>query len=287
MTPSPSFLQILAAIGYLVSSVCYGAGTVRTTDTPRRDLLSTGLIAAIIGVLLHTLAIGAKCAQTHHTPFIDSPDSISAVGWACAIVFLSLQLCPVRDRMIALGAFAMPVACLCVITGSILRLNQPAHFYATTSNSRLLDSSLVSLHVLAIVFAFGFLALAVGCALLYLVQDRLLKRKIVSQLLFWRMPSLTTIDNLAFTLVSLAFPLLTIGLAAGIIRAVTEGRAFAVWSVEPQTLASVVTWLIYGAYLWLHAGLSWRGPRANSLLIAGLAAALVTFVMPGTLHKFV
>jgi ABC-type uncharacterized transport system permease subunit len=232
MTISPAFLQVLAALGYLISSVCYGAGSVRNSDTPRRDLLTAGLISAIVGVVIHTFAIGVRCAQTHHTPFMNPPDTFSAVGWTCAIAYLILQICPVRDRTIALGAVSMPVAFLCVLTGSAIRLASPSEFYPNSVNSKLLDNSLVSLHVLAILFAYGFLAIAVGCALLYIIQDRLLKKKMMSQLLFWRMPSLATIDNLAFTMVSLAFPLLSIGLIAGIIRAVSEGHAFEVWSTD-------------------------------------------------------
>jgi ABC-type uncharacterized transport system permease subunit len=86
--------------------------------------------------------------------------------------------------------------------------------------------------------------------------------------------------------VSLAFPLLTIGILAGVIRAVTEHRAFASWSLEPHTLASVVTWAVYGAYLWLHAGLSWRGPKANYLIGLGIVAAVCTYFAPSTIHRF-
>ncbi len=86
---------------------------------------------------------------------------------------------------------------------------------------------------------------------------------------------------------SLAFPLLTVGILAGIIRAVAEQkRVYRIGAIEPHTLASVVTWAIYGGYLWLHTALAWRGPRANSLLIAGIIAALLTYIVPSRLHQF-
>ena len=119
-------LLLLAALAYLISAVLYGAGTVRTAQHPRRDLLRAGLLAAILGVLLHTAAIGARCAKTRIAPFVSPPDAMSAVGWAVALAFLALQLCPLRERLAAFGAVAMPLAFLCVFSGSAMRQATPA-----------------------------------------------------------------------------------------------------------------------------------------------------------------
>ena len=284
--PFAGVLLLAAALFYLIASVYYGAGTVRPDASQRKRMLAFGLASAVIGAVAHTAAIGARCIETHSPPLINAPDTLSATGWAITLAFLLLQLTAVRERTAALGAVGMPLAFLAVFTGSALRLGQASGSGAVQPLSHGLDGNLVSLHVLAIIFAFGLLTLAVGCAALYLVEDGLLKRKSVAQLLFWRLPPLTTIDNLAFMLVSLAFPLLTVGILAGIIRAVAERNAFTNWGFEPHTLASVVTWGIYGGYLWVHTALAWRGPRANSLLIVGLVAALLTYLVPSRLHQF-
>ena len=42
----------------------------------------------------------------------------------------------------------------------------------------------------------------------------------------------------------------------------------------------------YGLYLGLHAVAQWRGPRANYLLLGGLLAALVTYFIPTSAHRF-
>ena len=90
---------------------------------------------------------------------------------------------------------------------------------------------------------------------------------------------------MAFTLVAFAFPLLTVGLAAGAIAAVTGGP-HGHWLADQKVLASVVTWLVYGLYLALHVAAHWRGPRANYLLLGGLLAALVTYFVPTQFHQF-
>ena len=278
----PGLLTFFTALAYLVSSAFYGAGTVRSGDEPNRSLLRAGFAAAMVGGLLQVAAIGARCVQTNMAPFVTAPDTLSAVGLVIVIVLVLLQFCPVGEKLIAIGALGMPLAFLCVFAGSALQQSTRA----SSLNARVLNDNLVNLHVLAIVFAFGFIALAFGCAALYIFEDRMLKRKSVARLLKWRLPPLTTIDKLAFFLISLAFPLLTIGILAGVVRAVADHRAFLSWSLEPHTLASVVTWAVYGAYLWLHAGMDWRGPKANYLIGVGVLAALVTYFLPSTLHRF-
>ena len=271
-------LQIAAALGYLVAGVGYGAGLLLRQPTPYR----AGRIAAWAAVVLHTLAIGVHCARTRQTPFTTPAETLSAGAWAVALAYLVLELFA-RPKPLALGALALPAAFLCLFTGAVL--HQAAPTAALTSHARLLDSRLVSLHVVAILFAFGLLVLAFGCAALYLAQHRMLKRKRVLGGLFGKLPPLTSLEQLGFALVAFAFPLLTVGLLSGVIRAATGGLHPG-WGGDPKILASGITWLVYGIYLALHGLAHWRGPRANYLLLGGLLAALATYFVPTTTHRF-
>ena len=124
-------------------------------------------------VALHTVAIGVHCARTHQTPFTTPAETLSASAWAIALVYLALELL-LKPKPTALGAVALPAAFLCLFAGAFLHSAQPA---ALTPATPLLNSRLISLHILAILFAFGLLVLAFGCAALYLAQHRMLKRK--------------------------------------------------------------------------------------------------------------
>lgn len=279
---NPGLLLILAAVGYLIAGVLYGSQLLRAKLSPGYDPIAAGRIAGVVGLVLHTAAIGVHCAATHHAPFTVPAEALSATGWAIALIYLGLELVLWKNPPIAIGAIAFPAAFLFVFAGSAFRLAEPFG----SRESRVLDSNLVSLHVLAIVFAFGLLVLAVCCALLYLLEHRLLKKKKLGSALFSHLPPLNTVDHVAFSAVALAFPLLTIGILAGIIRAVTAGVPFGIWSGDIHTIAAGVTWAFYGAYLLAHASAGWRGLRANYLLLAGLAMALVTYIAPSTLHPF-
>ena len=270
-----STLLITAAIGYLLASAAYGAHLFL-----REQILAVmGRCAALVAVALHTVAIGVHCIQTHQTPLTTPSDSLSASAWAIALAYLTLEFLR-KPPLYALGAVALPAAFLCLFAGAFLR---PAG-RSTAAAQPLLNSNLISLHILAILFAFGLLVLAFGCAALYLLQHRMLKRKRVHGGLFGKLPPLSSLDELAFTLVAFAFPLLTVGLAAGFVKALAGGMP-GPWGADPIVWTSVVTWLVYGLYLALHAMAHWRGPRANYLLLGGLAAALMTYIIP-TSHRF-
>ena len=277
MSASEGLLQILAAALYLLASAGYGAFLFL-----RLAPLAGGARAATVAaVIFHTLAIGVHCAAARQTPFTTPAATLSATAWAVALAYLALEFFA-RPRPTALGAVALPAAFLCLFAGAALHSASSAA--PTVSGEPLLETRLVSLHVIALLFAFGLLVLAFGCAGLYLAQHRLLKRKRAGGL-FGKLPPLASIDRLAFTLVAFAFPLLTVGLAAGAIAAVTVGP-HGVWLFDHKVWASLVTWLVYGLYLALHVVAHWRGPRANYLLLGGLLAALVTYFVPTQFHQF-
>jgi ABC-type uncharacterized transport system permease subunit len=273
MTAEP--LLLYTAGLYLAASVGYAACLLLQKPLPA--LIAR--LATITAVLFHTVAIGIHCAAAHTTPFTTPAETLSATAWAVALTYLALDA-TIRPRPEALGAVALPVSFLCLFSGSVFsKPDSPS-----ASDAQLLDTRLVSLHILALLFAFSLLILACACAALYLVQHRLLKQKRTGQW-FGRLPSLAKIDHLAFTLVAFAFPLLTIGLCAGAIAAFFEGGQRH-WMTDHKVLASSVTWLLYSLYLYFYLALHWRGPRAQFFLLLGIPAALITYFIPTQMHRF-
>ena len=265
---------VAAAVAYLVASVCYGAHVL--LRTPR--LARMARFGTLAGVLMHTLAIGVHCAVTHRTPLTTPSDTLSASAWAIAIVYLILDFA-VRPQPVALGAVAMPIALFCLFAGSAMH-----HSGVAAPANADLNNSLISLHVMAILFAFGLLVLAFGCAVLYLMQHRMIKKKQAGRL-FGKLPPLTSIDRLGFGLVAFAFPMLTIGLVCGAIK--VSGGGFPIgWLTDPKVLLSAALWSVEGIYLALHVLAHWRGPRANYILIGGMLIAVAAYFAPTAVHKF-
>jgi HemX protein len=237
--------------------------------------------AAVLAVGFHTLSIGIHCAVTHRTPFTNPEEAFGASAWAIAIVYLFLDFF-LKPQPTALGAVAQPIAFFCLFAGRVFGSTHDKALGLSKSDV-ILNSTVISLHVIALLFAFGLLALAFGCAVLYITQHRMLKQK-RSGGLFGKLPPLAAIDRLGFGLVSFAFPLLTIGLVSGVIRA--SHAMPGGWAVDPKILLSVAMWVVYGIYLALHVLAHWRGVRANYLLIGGLVIAVATYFVPTVVHRF-
>jgi ABC-type uncharacterized transport system permease subunit len=117
--------------------------------------------------------------------------------------------------------------------------------------------------------AFAGFTLAAGLAAIYLWQERRLKHHRPGGLL-GRAPSLVTLDTLESRVVWIAVPALTAGIVAGFVRLRSDGG-----SVDALMVFTLLTWLVFAAYLVLRHGLGWRGRRAAYLVLTGFALVIV------------
>jgi cytochrome c-type biogenesis protein CcsB len=114
-------------------------------------------------------------------------------------------------------------------------------------------------------------------------------------LLLWRrpdlerlLPSADILDRLTYKTICLAFPLLTLMIAAGAYWANQTWGSY--WSWDPKETWAAITWLVYALYLHMRITRGWRGRRAAYFAIAGFAVVMftffgVTYLLPG-LHAY-
>lgn len=262
--------HLLALAAYLGAAIFYGANVaLKTPAHIRRARLAFGL-----GILLHTAAIGAFCLQVRQSPFSSGFGTLSVAAWAVALLYLPIEII---GRVPALGALAAPVCCVLLFAGVVRARSAQAV-------SPEVRQHVISIHVLFALFSFALFALAACCAVFYLWQYRQLKHP-DRRALFRRLPPLETVDAMAYHLVAFALPLLTLGIALGIVRAAAS-PAHHNWLFDPHTIVSLVTWLVYGIYLFARIVGGWRGTRLHYLLIAGLVVTLTIYFVPSTVHRF-
>lgn len=84
------------------------------------------------------------------------------------------------------------------------------------------------------------------------------------------------LEKMTYELVRFGFVLLTIGLLVGSVWAKSAWGDFWVW--DPKENWSLVTWLVYGAYLHLRRVRGWRGERAAWLCLLGFAVVMFTYL---------
>jgi len=114
-------------------------------------------------------------------------------------------------------------------------------------------------------------------------------------LLLWRrpdlerlLPSADNLDRITYKTIGLAFPLLTLMIAAGAYWANQTWGSY--WSWDPKETWAAITWLVYAGYLHMRVTRGWRGRRAAYFAILGFAVVMftffgVTYLLPG-LHAY-
>jgi ABC-type uncharacterized transport system permease subunit len=125
------------------------------------------------------------------------------------------------------------------------------------------------LHVGLVLAAFAGFTLAAALSAFYLWQERRLKRREVT-ILRRQAPSLATLDHLASRAVLVSLPVLTLGLAVGLARLLADHAR-----IDAVVAATLVTWLMWSAYLVLRATRGWTGRRAAYLALVGFALVIV------------
>jgi ABC-type uncharacterized transport system permease subunit len=271
LAPSAAVLGGAVAV-YLIGAVLLAANLFLR----RTGVLVSGRVFASVGALLHMTAIGLRCAELHQAPFTTPAESLSLLAWVVVLVYLGTEL---LWRLSAAGPFALGLSFLLVLLGGVLGRNEPA-----VAANPLLAENAISLHIIATITAIGAFALAFCCAALYLVAYRILKSK---HGLAWmkRLPPLGTVERAAFTLVAIGFPLLTLGILSGLVRAAGGGMTTG-WQTDVKTLLAYGVWAIYGAYLVARLSLRWSPVRTAYVLLVGLALCLLLFFVPSGSHRF-
>jgi cytochrome c-type biogenesis protein CcsB len=103
----------------------------------------------------------------------------------------------------------------------------------------------------------------------------------------WGLPEPALLDEIGHKAVVIGFPFLTAVIVLGAIWAEVAWGSY--WSWDPKESASLVTWLIYAAYLHARVVRDWAGRRAAVLLLVGFAATLLTYFgnyFFGGLHSY-
>lgn len=114
-------------------------------------------------------------------------------------------------------------------------------------------------------------------------------------LLLWRreglqrmLPSADKLDNVTYKIICVAFPLLTLMIAAGAYWANQAWGSY--WSWDPKETWAAITWLVYAGYLHMRITRGWKGRRAAWFAILGFGVVIftffgVTYLLPG-LHAY-
>lgn len=200
------------------------------------------------------------------------PDDGMRFGFSVAlslILWLAIALYWVESlyaRMDGLQMLGLPFAALCVLLPPVF----PGQHLLANAGSPVFRA-----HFLMAMLAYSLFTLAALHAVLMAIAERRLHRGRLTPL-FAGLPPLLTMEALLFRLIHIAFLLLTLTLASGIIFSETLfGKALA---FNHKTVFAIISWVIFAHLLAGRHFRGWRGRIALRWTLAGFVALLLAYV---------
>lgn len=223
------------------------------------------------GFLLHTLYVFSgtfnrpEGAVAHlYLPVATVGEASSFFAWSLAFVYLILV------RGFKTESFGL------VLSPALLLFLIPAFFpfQPSTALQKHFDNTYFLIHILTAFFGYASFALSFIAGVLYLAQDRALKRK-TSWNIQHKLPPLEDLEHLIFRTVLWGVLLLGFAIASGVLWAKSAFGSFIL--KEPKALASLLTWCAYLGIIYLHKGARMKGKRLVRISVVAFVLVLLTF----------
>jgi len=263
-------MHLLPLILYAAAAAAYVAHFAWRDDRVGR--LATGLLGG--GVLAHTLVIGMQTVQAGHAPLVGTTAAVSAFVWLLGLAYLYVEL-STDER--AMGAFVL------VLAASLYLI--PALDPTVNPRPPLLRSSLFTIHVASMLFAYASFALACVIGVTYVLLFTEIKAKHLG-VFYARLPSLQVLDQMNARAVMVGWIFLTAGLTVGIVWATQiqsspDPRAQAMSVSDPKILFALLCWGVYSFAFIARRAIGWSGRRAAWLSAVAFVIVLLNFVPVG------
>lgn len=263
---------------FTASFVALGVATLFYLWYTWRGNREVGRLASLfawMGSIMIGLSLLLRSIVSGRGPFSNMYEYSTAFAFGIALSYVVVEW---RYKQRAMGFFVLPWVLL--ILASVVWLGFASAEVIEPLVPALQNNLLLTLHVSVAIVAYGIFGVSFGAAIMYLFQASPKPRS-------W-MPTATTLDEISYRSVMIGFPFFALMIALGAYWADTAWGRY--WGWDPKETASLVTWLIYAAYLHARNLRGWRGRPSAILLIVGFAATLFTYfgvnlLLPG-LHSY-
>jgi len=230
-----------------------------------RRLILTGNIAAGFGVLMNLAAFIVQWRRLGYFPTNNMSDVLVLLCLGFGVTYLFLYY---RFRRPTMGMFILPIVVVLGIFSMILPSASGAKPAAT--------SMWLYIHLPFTILGTALFLVATVTSVMYFIQERQLKKKNFSGIIFRRFPPLDVINRVINTTLMLGFYCFTIGLIAGIAWMSYKKGHTGIFS--PKLSFAVITWLIFASVSFLK---NWRGlsPKDTAIVtVVGALSVIITYV---------
>jgi cytochrome c-type biogenesis protein CcsB len=256
---------VAASAAYAASLALYAAAWKSTKALIGR--LATAVMCAAIAV--NAALIIGRWIQADRPPFKSLFESLVFLSFTMGAVYLVMERL-YRTRVFgvlaAIGSFGSLAYAITKWDAEIVKL-PPA-----------LQSGWFVPHVVVYFVGYGAAFFATAVAIVQLLSTRI---AFVRNLVSMKAGTVLSgealdLEKITYDAIKFSFTLLTVGLLFGSVWAKSAWGDYWVW--DPKENWSLVTWLVYGAYLHLRRVKGWRGDKAAWLAIAGFGVVMFTYL---------
>lgn len=266
-------LNTYTTFGYLACGVVYLVAHM--AGSPGKSLRKLALGLLVFVWTTHTAAVGWRWVESYqmgigHAPLSNLYESLVFFAWALALALLVARWRFGVDTVVLLG---LPLVFLTMASTFLLDHSIKPLIPA-------LQSNWLVAHVITCFLGYAGFAVSFVAAVLLL-----LSRGVAG--LGKHLPRKDVLDEVVYRSVLVGFPMLTVGIITGAAWADYAWGTY--WSWDPKETWSLVTWLVYSAFLHARLARGWSGGRMALLSVLGFAAVLFTYFgvnyLPG-LHSY-
>jgi ABC-type uncharacterized transport system permease subunit len=190
---------------------------------------------------------------------------MSLCAWLVTIVFLTVYW---RFKAESLSVFVFPLVFVMTLMAA---LSNPVSRWS----SEAVRNTWLTVHIVLALFGYAALLFTAVAAVVYLMQERQLKRKQTRS--FYRLfPPLGMLDELISQSLGAGFVSLTVSIVIIVIWAhISYGTS---WINNGLISTSFITWGIYLALIFFRVSAGWRGRKAAILAIIALCCSAITWI---------
>jgi ABC-type uncharacterized transport system permease subunit len=259
-------MQEMSVFWLRAAAALYAIGLFHTIQVVIRkghSFFRAALAAFCVGAVLHLVAIVEASTAATHFPPSGFHNSISLCALLIAVLFLFLYH---KYRFESLGVFLFPLVFVMTAVSSVRSPMGPWVDPAARN-------TLLVVHILLVLLGYAALIFTALASVLYLIQERHLKRKKPMALLE-KLPPLGTLDGIISKSMGFGFVFLTIGVVTGVIFIEPGGS----WT-DPRLTTALVTWVFCLVMVFLRISAGWRGRKAAVLAVAVVACSAATWAV--------
>ncbi len=238
----------------------------------RQVLTRITMPAVGLGMTFHFVSLIEKAMLSHILAPSSMHEMESLLAFVLMVFFFVIYA---RYHATAPGLAVFPLVFL--LTASAALGTTPS----AESTPLFVSAQWVYVHVALILVGYSALLFSFIASILYLIQERNLKRKTTAG--FWsRLPALAVMDDIGYKCLIWGFPFMTLGLISGAILA--EARFGPRYFADPKIVLSILVWLVYTVLLYTRWSAGWRGRRAAYLATFAFAVAIVAWAANNLSH---